>query len=333
MGAKATTFGLKKALQWRKDPELRKAMEHLDIVNMDTMLEGLSNIQQAVLESETLHPIAKPLGKLTDVMNKGVKMYQSADDFNKVASYWAQHYHAENAAKKYIAGDIKWEQFLVDSKLEFRDIRMTHPVTGEVIDGPLMANVKKHLANGAPKEAAHVMALDFAKESQFLYSRGNVPEAMQSTLGRFMLQYGTWPAWYAEWAGNNMMFRRGSTKSNIQNMARWAGVNATLFYGMSEVFGVDFARWTFFAPLSYQGGPLMQVAQQAGATVAAAASGDDDPIARIQAERLKGAWKQLVPVPTVATRSTIGAGKDFVDGEYAEGVKKFLGLPSTKDKR
>jgi endonuclease YncB( thermonuclease family) len=332
MGAKATAHGVRKALEWRKSPSLRKTMAELDIVNTDTMLEGLSNIQQVLLESDKMTSLAKPFGKVADLMNKGVAMYQKADDFNKVASYYAQYYHAEKAAQSYLK-DGNWGKFLVDSKLEFRDIRIKNPQTGEMMDGPLMQRVKGSLAAGQPKTAAHMMALDFAKESQFMYSRGNVPYAMQSTAGRLLGQYGTWPAWYVEWFGNNMMFRRGSTESNIKNMARWAGVNATLFYGMSEVFGVDFARWTFFAPLSYQGGPLAQVAQQGLAAFGAAASGDDDPVARIQAERLKGAWKQLIPAPIVAGRATLGAVDKAMDGEYAESVKQFLGLPSTKKER
>jgi hypothetical protein len=68
------------------------------------------------------------------------------------------------------------------------------------------------------------------------------------------------------------------------------------------------------------------------ATFAAKTSGDDDPVARIQAKRLGNAWKQLVPFPTVAARGVAGAAGDLMDGEYAEGVKKALGLPST-DKR
>jgi hypothetical protein len=331
MGSKATSYGIKKALEWKRDPALRKSMEALDIVNTDTMLQGLSNIQKAVLESDTLSHVAKPLGQISDLMSKGVAMYQSADDFNKVAAYHAQYFHAEKAAKEFLEKG-NWEKFLVDSKLQMRDIRIKDPQTGMMVDGPLMTNVKNLLAEGKPATAAHVMALDFAKESQFLYSRGNAPAAMQGTVGRLLFQYGTWPAWYVEWVGNNMMFRRGSKEENLKNIARWAGVNATLYYGMSEVFGVDFARWTFFAPLSYQGGPLAQIAQEGMATFAAKTSGDDDPVARIQAKRLGNAWKQLVPFPTVAARGVAGAAGDLMDGEYAEGVKKALGLPST-DKR
>jgi hypothetical protein len=286
------------------------------------MLEGLSNIQQAMLESNTLEKFSRPLGKIVDGMHKGVQFYQSADDFNKVASYHAQYFHAEKAARKFISGDMDWPTFIRESKLEFRDVS----------NGPLMKDVKEALARNQPKTAAHMMALDFAKESQFLYSRGNVPYVLQSTAGRLLGQYGTWPMWYVEWMGNNMAFRRGSRNANLANMARWGAVNGAMMYGMSEVFGVDFSRWTFFAPMSYQGGPLAQVLGQASSALSAKISGDDDPVARIQGERLKGAWKQLLPFPTVAARSTIGAAGKIKEGEYAEGVKQFLGLPST-DKR
>lgn len=320
MGEVDTMYGIRMALRWRKDAAIREAMAKRGLVNTNSMLEPLSNIQQALLESPTLGRFAHGTGKIVDFMNKGVQFYQSADDFNRVAAYYAQYNKAEKAAKRYLNTKIGWDDFLVESGAEFRD----------VVDGELLQQVQRALELGQTDTAAHILASDFSTATQFDYSRGNVPYLMQSTAGRLFGQYGTWPAWYIEWFANNAL-RRGSIPSRAKFAARWAAVNVTMFYGMSEVFGVDFGRWSFFAPLVYTGGPLAQVGMQAGSALSAAVSGDEDAVSRIQAARLKtSAWKQFLPFPTVATSHTIEAGKAFGAGDYGESLKMLLGLPSTE---
>ena len=321
MGGTDTAFGIRMALRWRKDPSIREAMAKRDIVNTNSMLEPLSNIQQSMLESPKLQKYAHGAGKVVDFMNKGVAFYQSADDFNRVAAYYSQFNAAEKAGKQFLAGKGTWADYLVNSKAEFRDVE----------NGELLFQVKEALSKGDNELASHILALDFAKATQFLYSRGNVPYVMQSTAGRLFGQYGTWPAWYTEWLGNNAL-RRGSKLSRLKFASRWAAVNVTMFYGMSEIFGVDFARWSFFAPMSYTGGPLAQVAMQAGSTMSAKLSGDEDAVASIQAARLKtSAWKQFVPFPTVATSHTLESARLFGEGDYAQSLKMMLGLPDKKD--
>jgi len=320
MGGTDTAFGIRMGLRWRKDPNIRAAMEKRDIVNTNAMLEPLSNIQQALLESPRLAGYAEGAGKVVDFMNKGVQFYQSADDFNRVVAYYSQFNAAERAGKQFLDRKISWAEYLVESKAEFRDVDA----------GELIVQVKQALGSGNNELASHLLALDFAKASQFLYSRGNVPYVMQSTAGRLFGQYGTWPAWYTEWFGNHML-RRGSTKSRVQFAARWAGVNAAFFYGMSEVFGVDFGRWSFFAPLVYTGGPLAQVGMQAGSALSAAASGDEDAVSRIQAARLRtSAWKQFLPFPTVASSHALKSAEAFGQGDYGESLKMLFGLPDVR---
>lgn len=200
----------------------------------------------------------------------------------------------------------------------------------DVANGPFHAEVRKLLDAGQLEKAASRGAEEFAKATQFLYTRGNAPYVMQSTLGRFLLQYGTWPAWYAENLRN--MAVRGSWKNRAGAFSRWIGVQSAMFGTANALFGVDLARWTFFSPLGYTGGPFMQIGIQGMQTLNTVVDpSSNDPIARIARARLaRSVMTQVVPLPVNATRDMIKGVSALNNGNWQESMRGFLNLPTAK---
>src|SRR5690606_17132242 len=159
-------------------------------------------------------------------------------------------------------GKIDWSTFLVRSKLDMLDVE----------NGPFVEIVRNYLTKGQVEEAVHEMAREFTRNTQFIYSRGNNPYFMQSTMGRFLGQYGTWPIQYVEYMRN--MFLRGSKRNRLESFARWTAVNSAIVYGVGSVFGIEMSKWSFFSPMAYQGGPFAEMMLQGASTVSLAAQGD-----------------------------------------------------------
>jgi hypothetical protein len=277
-------------------------------------------MQAALVESGKLGSAARFSATAMDALQSGVRMYQSADNFNKVVAYEAKRKVALDAAERYHAGALDWAGFLTASKASLQDAK----------GGALLELVKEHLDRAELTAAAHALALDFSKATQFVYTRGNAPYVMQSGLGRLFLQYGTWPMWYAEWFANNL-WRRGSWAENAGVAARWTAMNGAIYYGLGNAFGVDFSRWSWFAPFGYSGGPFLEMAVQASNVGQAALTEGlppwQDPIANIDWERLKsGGPRQVIPLPIAAYRNYADAWHELAEGDYADFARRAFGM-------
>lgn len=321
LGAKHTGEAIRWALKWRKDKALQEEMMNFGVIARDAYVEPLRDVQRLVAESNVMSSLGTLPSKAMDVLDAGVRWYQSADNFNRVVAWRGMYTKALEASNDFLEKKISWGQFIENSGAEARV---------EGWDTGLGVLVKDALAQGNAQKASRLLANDFATASQFLYTRGNVPYAMQSTLGRLFGQYGTWPAYYIEFFINSG-FRRGSAKSRMQFLGRWAAANGAIYYGLGGMFGADMARWTFLAPTSYTGGPVAQFAQQAMAAYNQQVTGEDDPVNRIQATRMQRfATSQVLPIPVGAMRNYYRALDELGKENYDEATRRFLGLPTAE---
>ena len=104
---------------------------------------------------------------------------------------------------------------------------------------------------------------------------------------------------------------RGSTQRRMEHIGTWLGANWAMGAASEEIFGADVSNWIFFSPLSYQGGPMLDVMGSLYSQ-AAVGLGDAlpegiaqqfdiepvrDPITRMRASGAVKAIDQLNPFP------------------------------------
>jgi hypothetical protein len=330
-GEKYTGKAIKYGIKWLKDEKLQEEMIQRGVIPRDALSQNFGDIQDFIANAEAGR--GGVLGKgLVTFLRKGTSWYKSTDDFNRIVAYQAQYMRAMDEGAKVLSGKIDFEKFLRTSKLDLQDEK----------NGPLTKLVTRLLVEQRnPEAAAHAIADNFQRMSQFQYSRENAARILQSTPGRLFGQYGTWSASYLEFLRG--VKNRGSWENKAKVVSRWIGANAAVYYGASELFGVDAARWVFFSPLSYTGGPAVGIAQNAAAVGTMAVQGkldleksweqgtfagtnDVDAVTRMQGGRLTKAPTQFIP--------GFGAGRDVYkavqEEEFGEAVKRFLNMPSTK---
>jgi len=283
-------------------------------------------------------------GKASDVANwmieKGWMFHRSAENLNRTTAYWSMYRRTEDFGQMFMDKKINWEQFVEKSHLDFLDVKG---------GGPFVEKVKGLMMSGDLEKAAHTVGLASVARTQFVYSAGNNAYAFSGTMGRMLGQFSTWPTWYGHYIGS--MFTRGTTKNKVAMLGRWTAANAAVFYGAKEVFGTDTAKWTFFSPFGYQGGPLAQMGIQA-MTAGGSAMGEgkvpfigmldpitgmsqspDDPVARIQQGRLMKSYQQVIPgVPWSALRTGDRLWGDIANEESWQNMTKhFLGFQAADE--
>jgi len=326
VGAKDWLEGWRYGTAWWKDKAIQEEMVKRGVVRPGTVyapLQELTGIIERGTEASA-SPLQQKVGKAADLFfNRGTRWHANTDDFNRVVAYRAQYLRAKRFGEQYISGKIDWPTFLEKSKADMRDVP----------NGGFITELKKLMepkTADAVERVASRLGDEFQKATQYVYERGNAPYAMQSTLGRFLFQYGTWPAWYAENLRN--MLVRGSRSNRIAAVGRWVGVQSAMFGAANAAFGVDATRWLFFSPLGYTGGPFAQMGLQAASTWNAMVDpSQNDPIARIQRGRLLNSIiKQTVPLPIGAATDTLRAIREWESGNVMEGMRRMAGLPSAK---
>jgi hypothetical protein len=256
---------------------------------------------------------------LSNALRKGQTagwwMFKGAEDTNRILSYWGMHVRSERFAKQYVKGKISFKQYKEMSKLDM------------IGDDVLFDRIQAVLGTGDVGQAAHLQALHFTNHTQFIYRRGNNPRILQSTVGRLLGQYGTWPSWYANYMQS--MLLKGSYKNRIKTATRWTAANGAIVLGGSQVLGVDLTKWAFFSPLGYQGGPHFEMGGQALSAINVAA-GSKDPADRINAARLPQAYQQLLPIPFAASRGFRDGIEAGMNEDWPLAFKRILGFPPAK---
>jgi hypothetical protein len=315
IGVSDTMAGWKYGLKWWRDPKIQETMVQRGIVPANSLYQPVQEVERL------MENVTGAYGKIADtIFNKGTKWHGTADEFNKVVAYHGQYTRAERFGKQYVEGKITWQDWVEKSKADMRDTP----------NGVFINELKGYFDAGKPEQAYHRLGEEFSKATQFVYSRGNSPYAMQSTLGRFFMQYGTWPMWYAENLRN--MVTRGSAKNRATAVATWLGTQTAMYVGFRETFGVDMSRWVFFSPLGYGGGPFAQLGMQGLEAVRGTVDPSvNDPVNRIMSARFaSGLVRQTVPLPMGAATNAIKGLQKMNNGDWQDAAKQFLGMPPAK---
>jgi hypothetical protein len=176
---------------------------------------------------------------------------------------------------------------------------------------------------------AQQIGIFHSNQSHFIYTRGNASRVLNSTVGRFLGQYGTWPTWYAHYL--KRLVKYGSKGRRTKAIGRFLAINGAVGTAGASIFGSNFSDWTFFSPLEYSGGPMVQVLQGAKGAI-------DSGLARAQgrqpqasdalaASQLNRAWQQLTPgVPVRALMNTKEAAEHALAGDWKTAAKRFSGF-------
>jgi hypothetical protein len=322
LGGKYTAHGIRAALKALRDPDVLRRYENMGVITKDVIPEQVKDVQTML---SAIGPNTAVRGEnvklaLERIRDAGFYLFKQSEIFNRITAFEGQRQLVLDAIPALRSGKMTFSQFSKAIKLDMRDVDE---------NGPVHKIMKHFLETGRPEDAATFLGIEFMNASQFVYTRGNVPYFMMSTMGRFFGQYGTWPMWFREYM-SGLVFR-GSWENRLGALSRWAATNTAMFYGASQVFGIDLGRWVFFSPLGYTGGPMYEIAQQGLAAANVAFSpGEADTVDQIQMARLKQSWKQLVPFPVVATRQLIRTYDAINDADWPTATKQFFGMPPVK---
>ena len=238
--------------------------------------------------------------------------FRKAETWNRGVAYFGMTHKARKAAEAFMKSDGSakaWKRFYEGSALD-----VTSP-KGGYLETSIKGNLlKAKAASGIDRKSlvelvVHQLGIEHVNQTQFMYRAGNSAPGLQTTVGKFFGQYGTWPSWYI--AHMNRLAMRGSTQRRLKHIGTWLGANWAMGAAGEEIFGADVSNWVFFSPLSYQGGPMLDVMGSLYSQ-AAVGLGDAlpegiakqfdiepvrDPITRMRASGAVRAIDQLNPFP------------------------------------
>ena len=190
------------------------------------------------------------------IAETSLRMYGKVDDFNRATMYLGMRDRFLSAAKG--AGRNEGQLLQRGGLYRF------HPVIRDQVMSKWRA--------GEVKEAAHLMGVHAAQDTQWVYQSGFRPTAMSGELRRAFLQFGVWPANYFEY------MRQMATMPNTPTIekAKWVGEWALGNAGIVATFGVAGSavglgpeafwhtmKWTNLGPAAYAGGPIFDLVRAA----------------------------------------------------------------------
>lgn len=255
VGERAFAVGLREAMTARGKAEAVKA----NIVGVDPVPFG--------------DEIFNPFSPLTQIVRSGLRAYSRVDDFTRVVAYHATKFKVLQSAERYRANNWNLARFVDDAELD----SMFHPVEARQIAELVRA--------GNPVKAAERAGYLMQENTNFIYRAGNAPEAFRGVAGRLFGQFGVWPVSYIEYLRYLSTF--GTPNQRATKIARFMAAN-TAFGTAGTLLGVNTWKWLLFGPVVFTGGPMLQLAQDAGKVASAAAQGrSDDVEAKFAAARLK----------------------------------------------
>jgi hypothetical protein len=310
---------MKKAMAASMDKKAMDVYERMGVITRDVTGSGVYEIGKTLEALGGRSAFGDKAGAVIDWYKRtGAKPFRMSEVYNRIAAYEGMKQHSMKYAKQYAEGKIDWKTMIEKSMWDTMDRE----------NGPALKLMKSLLDDGQVDEAVHKISMMFQSQTQFTYTRGNVPYAMQGTAGRMFGQYGNWPAWYGEHLRTIAM--RGSTKNKLKQAGRFLAINYGVYKGMEKVFGADMGKWTFFSPLSYTGGPLFQMGVE-GVQYAASKlrpGEEQDPVQRMENERfLENSLKQITPIPWAGGRGARAAYEKMMQEDYAGAIRRILGLP------
>lgn len=184
------------------------------------------------------------------VYEGGMMPYLGADKINVAVSVNAGYAAMKDLAPKMLAGEMTYREFMVRSGLVYMDRAAQMEIKAPLMEGDWKAAGKRygyHLAEG----------------TQWIYRAANAPWLFEKMgrWGRLAGQFGVWPASYVQFVKRGLF--TGDTTASAQFLTRWAVANLGMYLVGKEVFGVDLRMWIATGPLTYAGGPFVQLGQAA----------------------------------------------------------------------
>ena len=119
-------------------------------------------------------------------------------------------------------------------------------------DGFVPANIESFLKR---------FAVNAAEDTQWIYRAGAAASVLKFKIGgvrvgRLFGQFGTWPLNYLQWVQRGIS--TGNLAATEQFVARWLLMHAAMA-GAGAAVGINTARWLFFAPMAFTGGPAVDL--------------------------------------------------------------------------
>lgn len=123
-------------------------------------------------------------------------------------------------------------------------------------------------------EAANLFGMHAQQDTQWVYRTGFRPEMLRNEIGRLLGAFGVWPLNYIEYFRQMMLPpslgglpETPYAKKLVHWIGPWIATNAAVLgafgaagahFGMGPAALKDTARWTFFGPMFYGGGPFFE---------------------------------------------------------------------------
>lgn len=312
MGGKYTAKGIKYAVQWLKDPDLRLDLERRGIINQPLG----TNEEFSQSGGAMAHRAVMQLNRAIELGNKPL---QEADNVTRVIAYMGKHQQVMDYGEMYLGKKITWDQFVQLSHLDLQD----------KMQGPLMQQIKNSLDRGDVRAAADSAAFDFHATVGFLYLRGENPRVLDGTAGRIFGRYGNWPlSFFATWKHVAQSGDKVLTPNKVKAFATVMALNAGLLAAVEEMFDADASRWSVYQSFWYKGGPYLQAAQDAVTAGKWIANGrpKDDRNGAYAADRFVMATAGRLIPGTAALKHFAASGQAFLNGDPAGAARELLGL-------
>ena len=267
---------------------------------------------------------------LQELNEKGMQMYDSADQFTRSLAYHAAKMRAEDAIATFVRSakgaspealvGIR-RRLLVDSRMFLHDPQITEEF------------LRRAALN--PVEAAKFAGKQGADMTNFLYGRGMQAQWMRSVGGRLFGQFGTWSLWYVDYLRRLMGAggANGFREEALGLLAKHVLVNAAIVYAGKEVLNVDMSRWATYGALFWSGGPGLTVMTGASTLMRGlgeVTSGNEDPQA--QSRVTEGLQQIYHTLPTYVPMYF--AGRDAINLTRSEnGVEALAAVLGTRPTR
>jgi hypothetical protein len=174
-----------------------------------------------------------------EVAEIGGKAFNKADEILRAVAFHSQRLRAEEAYNAY-KGTARNKTFEEAAGLT----AMGETVTQEYF---------KVLAKDGNEKAAEWLGVRAANDTQWMYQTGAGPIMFSRGAMKLFGQYGTWPAWYINWAKRGLTV--GTKKDRALFAMRGAAVSGA-WVATGYATGVSTERWHGPTAIFYSGGPL-----------------------------------------------------------------------------
>lgn len=229
----------------------------------------------AVMASEDIYA-AMP-SALRTMSDWSMKLYNSADHWNRAVAYWTGRLRMERALGEY-AKSIKLGRGLTKAK----DKLMVDSGLF-MMDNSVKEVFFQRLAHG-PDSAARFFGKQAADVTQYLYGRGNQVGWLRTIPGRFVGQFGTWPMWYIDFVRRTTanMINSGHPVRAAAFLGRLGIANGAVGLAGAAV-GINLWKWAGGTSFFYNGGPAFEAIAGVSTLwrgIGGAVADPDDPFAQ-----------------------------------------------------